>query len=229
MTQFVNNDVSSGAVVYASDHNTQGALLAAVLNGGLDNDNLAAGAAIAGSKLADDTITSAKIDWSTTGGIWGEQLGRFPLSVAGDTITVDNLPAKKYLRIMYFLLPTGQINPNIRFNNDSGNNYASRFSPNGGGADTTATSQSANFIDTGGGVTVPIYGFMDVINVATQEKLSFSTSIDVSTAGAANAPGRRLQWQKWANTTDQITRVDVRNGGTGDFAIGSEVIVLGHD
>lgn len=62
MTNFVNNDVSPGAVVQASDHNTQGSLLGAVINGGIDNNNIATGAAIATSKLADDAgITTAKI------------------------------------------------------------------------------------------------------------------------------------------------------------------------
>lgn len=61
MTQFVNNDVSSGAIVYATDHNTQGSLLAAVLNGGLDNDNINASAAIAGSKLATSGVTHTQV------------------------------------------------------------------------------------------------------------------------------------------------------------------------
>lgn len=65
MTNFVNNDVSSGAVVYASDHNTQGALIASVLNGNIDNANIASSAAIATSKLADDNgIGAAKLSSS---------------------------------------------------------------------------------------------------------------------------------------------------------------------
>lgn len=62
MTNFVNNDVSPGAVIQASDHNTQGALIAAVVNGGIENANVATGAALATSKLADDSgITHAKM------------------------------------------------------------------------------------------------------------------------------------------------------------------------
>jgi hypothetical protein len=62
MTQFVNNDVASGNIIYASDHNTQGALLATVLNGGLDDSNINSAAAIATSKLADDAgIGSPKL------------------------------------------------------------------------------------------------------------------------------------------------------------------------
>lgn len=61
MSTFVNNDVSSGAVVLASDHNTMGALIAAVVNGGLDNSNLASGAGLTADKIADDAITAPKV------------------------------------------------------------------------------------------------------------------------------------------------------------------------
>lgn len=63
MGLYVNNDVASGATIFASDHNEQGSRVAAVLNGGIDNSNINAGAAIATSKLADDAgITTAKLN-----------------------------------------------------------------------------------------------------------------------------------------------------------------------
>lgn len=51
----------------------------------------------------------------------------------------------------------------------------------------------------------------------------------VGSSGAGNAPNKREAAGKWHNTSNQITRVDVINITTGDFAAGSEVIVLGHD
>jgi hypothetical protein len=60
MTAFVNNDVAPGNVVRASDHNTQGANLAAVLNGNIDATNIANGA-VSTAKLADEAVTAAKI------------------------------------------------------------------------------------------------------------------------------------------------------------------------
>lgn len=62
MSTFVNNDVTPNSVIFASDHNTQGALLAAILNGGIENDNISSSAAIARSKLA----TSASSSWTPT-------------------------------------------------------------------------------------------------------------------------------------------------------------------
>lgn len=60
MTTFVNNDVSSGNVIYASDHNTQGALIANVLNGGIEAENLASNA-VTTAKIADSAATTAKL------------------------------------------------------------------------------------------------------------------------------------------------------------------------
>ncbi len=62
MSTFVNNDVNDGDVIEASDHNTQGSLIAAVLNGGIENDNISASAGIAGTKLSDGSVTSEKLD-----------------------------------------------------------------------------------------------------------------------------------------------------------------------
>ena len=70
MTTFVNNDVQSGNIIYAADHNEQGARTAAVLNGGIDSSNLADGAvstaklvdgAVSTAKLVDGAVTSAKL------------------------------------------------------------------------------------------------------------------------------------------------------------------------
>lgn len=198
------------------------------LKDGTDIDS----SAITTAKIANDAVTAAKIDWASTGangGIWWEELGRTTLSVAGDTISVTGIPAREYLLIIANTFATGgTINNFLRFNNDSGNNYATRFSDDGA-ADATSTSSSQPSIMASTASTMG-YATLTVLNEATREKLVSVTSTR-NTAGAATAPGvRREGWIKWANTTDQINRVDVLNiGGTGDFAIGSEVVVLGHN
>jgi len=75
MSTFVSNDVASGATIFASDHNEMGARIAAVVNGGLDDSNIAPGAAINGSKMANNTLdigakASAFNGWVLAVGSW---------------------------------------------------------------------------------------------------------------------------------------------------------------
>lgn len=153
-------------------------------------------------------------------------LGRTSLGSAGDTISVSGLSAKKYLRVIFMCLNSGSVNSVMRFNGDTASNYAYRQSINGA-ADTTASAQTFIGLQAATG-SFPLYSVVDIVNIATQEKyvsgLSFAT-----VAGAANAPSRGEAAGKWANTSNAITQVDVVNTSTGDYAIGSEVIVLGHD
>ena len=142
-----------------------------------------------------------------------------------DTITVDSLEAKKHLMVQAKLIASGNIEAAVRFNNDSGNNYSTRYSVNG----SESTGTSKNSIDTNltaGGNEFVTY---NVINEATKEKLVISELIDSNTSGAGTAPQRVEVVGKWANTSNAITRVDLVNVSTGDFAEGSEVTVYGTD
>lgn len=171
---------------------------------------------------------SYTIDFTT--GIWWEEIGRTTLSVAGDTISIATIPARVYLRVLINVAGTGgTISVNIRFNNDTASNYAIRSSTNGA-ADATSVSQSS--LSLSGAGTYPNLGFVgNVNNVATVEKNMIGLRAgNFSGTGAATAPDKADFVGKWANTSAQITRVDVLNlSGTGDFAIGSEVVVLGHN
>ena len=51
----------------------------------------------------------------------------------------------------------------------------------------------------------------------------------VSGAGAGNAPDRREQVGKWANTSDSITSIQALNAAGGDYESGSEITVYGTD
>jgi hypothetical protein len=78
-----------------------------------------------------DTVTDTMLDYPR----WWQEIGRTTLGVAGDTITISSLPARKYLRILVSVIPTGgTIGPSLRFNNDSGTSYAYRNSDNFGAA-----------------------------------------------------------------------------------------------
>ena len=203
------------------------------IDGLLIKDNkLATANSVVTSNITDDAVTAAKIDWASTGagaGIWWEELGRATASGTVTSISIASLPARKYLKILLVVIPTGgTLNIGLRFNNDSGANYAERGSTNGG-ADVTGG--SLNQINTKTAVDANRqFTIGEFENVLAQEKLGIMWSDIRGTAGAANAPERKDGTYKWANTAAQITRVDaVDTGGTGDIAAGSELIVLGHD
>lgn len=182
---------------------------------------------IADSRVVSGT-TAAKINFgSGAANVWWEELGTQTLAVAGDVLTVSSLPARRFLRIIVHAINTGgTINAALTFNSDTGANYAARTS-NNGGADATATSQSnvGLFQATAAN---PLFILAEVTNTTANEKLIISSMQEVAT-GAGSAPGRLEAVAKWANTSAQISTVTITNTGTGDYAIGSKLIVLGHN
>jgi hypothetical protein len=184
--------------------------------------------AITTSKIAADNVTDTELDYPR----WWQEIGRTTLSSAGDTITVSSFPSRKYLQIHIFCIATGgTISTAITCNSDTGSNYSRRSSVNGA-ADTVDVSQAGG----GGGTNISgvaaaenIQIVSNVINVATSEKIFISSASGSNTAGAANAPTRRETILKWANTSAAITSLTITNTGTGDFEIGSQVVILGHD
>lgn len=176
-----------------------------------------------GSYITNASVSDTQLDYPR----WWQEIGRTTLGVAGDTISVTSLPARKYLMLLFNYTPTGgNVSGFFRFNNDSAANYASRYSSNGG-ADTAVVSQTQMIAGAGANTLIQT-GQVTVINVAAQEKIFFGET-DYGATGAANSPSRLEVIGKWANTAAQINRVDLINTDVGDFAIGSQLIVLGHD
>jgi len=233
MTSFINNDVASGDIVRASDHNEQGARIAAVLNGGVGATNLESNAVttakiadsnITTAKYADDSVTDAKLDYPR----WWQEVGRTTLTVAGDTITVSSIPARKYLMFQITTAATGgTINAVLTFNGDTATNYSTRVSDNFG-AGAAAASQSSIGLANATSTDSYLY-IVEMANISAVNKLARYCGIRLNAAGAASAPEVRQGFGKWANTSAQISSVTITNTGTGDYAIGSEVVVLGHD
>lgn len=212
--------------------NVADVLAVALEDDGTLKDNAVTTAKIADSnvttaKVADASVTPAKLDSNAIGHGYLE-IGRTTLGSAGDTISIASIPAYKYLRVMVLCMPTGgTMTAGLRFNNDSSANYAQRFADNDS-ADGTAASASAIFLDVGA-ETTNVYSVADVVNVSSINKLVIASSMCEKSTSVATIPTRRQSVAKWANTAAQITRVDVVNSGTGDFAIGSELIVYGHN
>jgi len=155
-----------------------------------------------------------------------KELGRTTLGSAGDSINVASFAAKDNLMILTHAIQDGVIIPSYQFNGDTGNNYAIRYNLNYG-SDGTAGSQG-KIQWSNAGSAHDNFGVGQVANVAAQEKLVIQSAMKSAT-GAGNAPDSEENIGKWANTSNQITTVNVMNTQSGDFATGSEVVVLGFD
>ena len=146
------------------------------------------------------------------------------LSSAGDNLSSGTITAKKYLWVQAFMKNTGgNTRLTMSFNNDTGNNIAERGSSNGG-TDWTATNAS---------VTNPMSATTDnifinyfIINNSSNEKLGTGHIVRGS-GGAGTAPSRVENVFKWANTSSQITEIDIDNDQAGSFDSGSFIKVWG--
>jgi hypothetical protein len=174
-------------------------------------------------------IQGTSTDATAVSGGWKE-LARTTLGSAGDTITTSSLADKRYYMVLGDKQSSGNADFNWRVGNgsaDSGNNYARRQSSNGG-SDTTNINYSRMFSDNGGSTT-PSFQVGYFANKSDKEKLNITHAVGQSTVGAGNAPIRRESVNKWANTSDLIDVIQGYNAEGGDFASGSEVVVLGYD
>ena len=182
---------------------------------------------IATPKIADGAVTADKVDFTT--GIWWEEIGRTTLSSSSDTITVSSIPARKYLQIrVNYSSVGGTISAHIRFNNDGGANYAYQYATLGG--TSTSATNDGGIIITGAATSMNQHVVVDILNISNKEKLSQFIRTEGNATGAGTAPNPLICIGKWANTSAQINRIDIVNVfGSGDFAIGSELVVLGHN
>ena len=166
------------------------------------------------------TVPPAKTSW--------KELDRVTLGSTGDTLDTSTFTAKDNIMFQFHILrpSSGDQNIRIRFNGDSGSNYSERYSLNGG-TDATATSQANIALHSG--VVNENFGCFTFVNTASKEKLCIGHVTGSNADGAGNAPSSREQIFKWANTSDQVTRIEIVNTSTGDFEAGSELVVLGCD
>ena len=175
--------------------------------------------AVGTAQIADEAVTEAKI----YAPLWWEELGRTTLGSAASSISVS-FTAKKYLRVLIGASPSTSTVLYMRVNSDSGANYAYRYQDNGG-ASTTGVSQ--NQLRMIGGNDLNWFWEFNILNIAAKEKRFVYTGTDSNT-GAGNAPESFIYFGKWANTSVQISSIQI-SVSTGNFNTTSEMIVLGHD
>lgn len=155
------------------------------------------------------------------------ELGRTLLSSSGDTLSVASFATYKYLEIEYSIVPSGQVSPLLRFNADSGANYAQSYSTSFGAGTSGASGTGLNvmFSSTTAART---HGVIRLVNTATLSKVGRIVSVDnQGTNSAADVPVAWDSALKWVNIVNAITTVTLNNAGTGDYAAGTELIVKG--
>ena len=156
-----------------------------------------------------------------------EELASVELGGTASEISSGTITAKKYLWVQVFIIANASVNDKIRFNNDTASNYAVRYSSNGA-SDATATSQDNLNPSFNTSATNKFLNYFIINNSAT-EKLLTGHIVNDGGAGSANDPDRVEFVGKWANTSAQITEVDIYEDGGGSFDTGTIMKVWGSD
>ena len=165
-------------------------------------------------------------------GSWKELDRTITASPLSD-FSVGSLPDMEYYMVLTNILGKNNsgVNWQMRMGNptiDSGNNYAQRYSVNGG-TDTTSTNRS-NIQNGTNPTDQNQLNVAYISNLSAQEKLMQSQGVDQMTAGATNPPSRGEYVGKWANTSNPISIIGATTGsGSYTFDTGSEMVVLGWD
>ena len=146
-----------------------------------------------------------------TTNFWEELLSVDP-NVAGTSYTTSSFTAKKYLwiQIQKDFYGTSTSKFKLRFNGDTGSNYADRYSINGGAEVTNLSGTLANISETADDS--ELFTNIFIINNSANEKLGTSHTVRSSTAGAGTAPNRDEGVFKWTNTASQITQLTILAG-----------------
>ncbi len=154
-------------------------------------------------------------------------------SVSGDgtstTLDTGSFTAKKYLMFQVYLEASSNLTTQLwRFNSDSGSNYASRYSRNG--TEGTNASISHMNINVTGATSYKNHFYTGfIINNTSNEKLVICHGTVQDTAGSATEPKRVEVTPKWANTSSQITSIQVVQANSVNFGAGSIIKVWGSD
>jgi hypothetical protein len=135
-------------------------------------------------------------------------------ATSGQILNTGTFTAKKYLWIQAMVKGTGNSTSFMRFNGDQGSNYTTRYS-NDGGADGTYTSLTSGFEWITSSTPNPAFFNMFIINNASTEKLAIHHCVHNNTSGSSNVPSRFETVQKWTNTSNQITSIQLDRGSTG--------------
>ena len=154
-----------------------------------------------------------------------EELASVSGTGSSTEISSGTISAKKYLWLQMWNNTGATSYTSMTFNNDTGSNYARRTSEDGS-ADSTAVSETAALIPPN--VTGAHFMNIFIINNSANEKLCMFSNVGGSSAGAGTVPLRSEGVFKWANTSAQITEIDMTSS-SGNYTSNSILKVWGHD
>jgi len=165
-----------------------------------------------------------------------ERLAHVTQSSDASSLSSGTFTAKTHLKVIGHLSQETPVEPDIRFNNDSGSNYATRLDYGSGDNTYASRDRILNYGYSPSG-TADGLTHMDIINIANQEKMVMIET-DQNNNGAGNAPMRREHVAKWSRTSGsgtgdasaQITRITFVDLGSGALIkAGSTITVWGAD
>ena len=151
------------------------------------------------------------------------------LTSTSTTITISDLTSTVFNATLVHTIPTtsGAGNNRLRFGYssiDTGSNYASRES-NDGGADITRVSQTNIICQT---KNHDFFHIIYAVNISGEEKLIIGFNCESFTAGAGTAPSRVEYVAKWVNTSNQYDNVQMYTTSS-TLAADSNISALGTD
>lgn len=160
-----------------------------------------------------DLTSKIQMDW--------ELVGQFILQVAGTSMIITGLPARRYFKL-YIQHGAKASNGNtlLRFNGDSGNNYSSISEENA----TARTSASSIDLFDALNDTSQFFFIVDIVNRGDLAKSIVSEGVQILTA-ASTTQVKRQVYGTWVNTTAFINRIDVVSSG-GNFPVNSSLMVF---
>ena len=161
---------------------------------------------------------------------WGKNGTPLTLGSALDDLDITDLSGLKFNQFLTHIPASGNMSPDLTFNNNSNTVYASRKSSNGG-AEITQTSKAFHEFNTNLILWSSSEFYMNyTCSISGEEKLSIVFLATGGTAGASNAPERVEFVGKFVPSPDaDITRIDNNNVGSGSFDTSSNVSALGSD
>jgi hypothetical protein len=156
-----------------------------------------------------------------------ERLVHSELTSTADSINTGTFTAKKNMKV--FIFTSGaNTETQIRFNGDTGANYAAVREADGGAeSNFTEQTMSKNNSTGGGSSMTTCFTSAIIYNIADQPKSAFIQQMSTEETGSGTAPRRSQGCLKWENTSAQITSIQVVNNASGDFAAGSYITVWG--